>query len=185
MPLSATAAASLAGSAPGLPARALLLLALLVVASAGWWLARRRAGRLRPVPAPADDGAARLTADDLRVPLGPRATLVQLSTATCATCPGVRRALGALAEEHDGVRHVDVDAEERMDLVRRLDVRRTPTVLLLDAEGVVRGRASGPLAATRAGAALAEVLDTAVPTTAVPTTAVPTTAVPTTTRSAR
>lgn len=175
MHLTATTA-SLVGSAAGLPGRALLLVALLVAASAGWWVAQHRSGRFRPAPAAprgaaGDVGAARLTTEDLGTPLGARATLVQLSTATCATCPGVRRVLGALAEEHDGVRHVDVDAEARMDLVRRFDVRRTPTVLLLDAEGTVRGRASGPLTATQARSALTEVLGAAGLTTTRPTTA--------------
>ena len=43
----------------------------------------------------------------------------------------------------DGVAHVEVDAESHLDLVRRLDVRRTPTVLVLDSAGLVRVRAAG------------------------------------------
>jgi thioredoxin-related protein len=42
-----------------------------------------------------------------------------------------------------GVRHVEIDAESHLDLVRRLDVRRTPTVLVLDGQGRVVRRASG------------------------------------------
>jgi hypothetical protein len=42
-----------------------------------------------------------------------------------------------------GVAHVEIDAESRLDLVRRLDVTRTPTVLVLDARGAVVRRASG------------------------------------------
>ena len=42
-----------------------------------------------------------------------------------------------------GVAHVEIDAESHLELVRRLDVRRTPTVLVLDAEGRVVRRASG------------------------------------------
>jgi hypothetical protein len=42
-----------------------------------------------------------------------------------------------------GVAHVEVDAESQLELVRRLDVRRTPTVLVLDASGRVVRRASG------------------------------------------
>jgi hypothetical protein len=38
---------------------------------------------------------------------------------------------------------VEVDAESHLDLVRRLHVRRTPTVLVLDAEGRIVRRASG------------------------------------------
>ncbi len=43
----------------------------------------------------------------------------------------------------DGVAHVELDAEERLELVRRLDILRTPTVLVLDAGGRVVRRASG------------------------------------------
>jgi thioredoxin-related protein len=38
---------------------------------------------------------------------------------------------------------VEIDAEAHLDLVRRLDVRRTPTVLVLDHDGRVVKRASG------------------------------------------
>jgi thiol-disulfide isomerase/thioredoxin len=51
--------------------------------------------------------------------------------------------LDQVSREVDGVRHVEIDAESHLDLVRRLDVRRTPTVLVLDAAGRVVRRASG------------------------------------------
>jgi hypothetical protein len=43
----------------------------------------------------------------------------------------------------DGVAHVEIDAESHLDLVRRLDIMRTPTVLILDRGGRVVQRASG------------------------------------------
>ncbi len=43
----------------------------------------------------------------------------------------------------DGVIHVDVDAAARLDLVRRLHVNSTPTVLVLDPDGAVVKRAVG------------------------------------------
>ena len=42
-----------------------------------------------------------------------------------------------------GVAHVEIDAEENLDLVRALDIRRTPTVLFLDSTGTIRKQASG------------------------------------------
>ena len=48
-----------------------------------------------------------------------------------------------MASDADGVRHVEVDAGERMDLVRLLDVRRTPTVFVLGPEGQIARRGSG------------------------------------------
>ncbi|WP_051951801.1 thioredoxin family protein [Actinacidiphila yeochonensis] len=88
-------------------------------------------------------GGARLTSADLGAPLGERATLVQFSTAFCAPCRATRRVLREVAAMVDGVRHVEVDAEARLELVRRLEVRRTPTVLVLDAGGAVVRRAAG------------------------------------------
>jgi thiol-disulfide isomerase/thioredoxin len=75
--------------------------------------------------------------------LGERATLVQFSTAFCAPCRATRQVLALVSEAVDGVRHVDIDAESHLDLVRKLRIRRTPTVLVLDSEGRVRNRASG------------------------------------------
>ncbi|HEY3438673.1 MAG TPA: thioredoxin family protein, partial [Actinotalea sp.] len=128
--------------------RALLVVLLLVAACVGWWLSRRREGTFRQ--AQAAGGAAGLTAGDLGADLGATATFVQFSTSTCATCPQVRRMLGDLVTRHPGVAHVEVDAEASMDLVRRFGVVRTPTVLLLDAAGVVRSRTSGAITAVHA-----------------------------------
>ena len=51
--------------------------------------------------------------------------------------------LGEVADQVEGVTHVEIDAEAHLDLVRRLDVRRTPTVFVLDATGAVVRRAVG------------------------------------------
>ncbi|MFF8636820.1 TlpA family protein disulfide reductase [Streptomyces pilosus] len=79
----------------------------------------------------------------LGVELGKRATLVQFSTAFCAPCRATRRVLGEVAALVPGVTHVEIDAEARLDLVRRLGIVRTPTVLVLDAAGREVRRAAG------------------------------------------
>lgn len=84
-----------------------------------------------------------LTAADLGAALGSRATLVQFSSAFCAPCRTARVTLGRVAADLDGVAHVEVDAESHLDLVRRVDVRRTPTTLVLDAAGREVRRAVG------------------------------------------
>jgi len=43
----------------------------------------------------------------------------------------------------DGVAHVEVDAAARLDLVRRLRINSTPTVLVLGPDGAVAKRAVG------------------------------------------
>ncbi|MEO7980436.1 MAG: thioredoxin family protein [Sporichthyaceae bacterium] len=122
----------------------------LVVASAlGVWLQRsgRRLGRstrpVRPGGGTSSDGGTVVAAADLGTDLGERATLVQFSSAFCQPCRATRRILDEVSSMLPGVAHVEVDAESHLELVRRLDVRRTPTVLVLDASGAVVRRASG------------------------------------------
>ena len=90
-----------------------------------------------------------LTAAGVAVPLGERATLLQFSSAFCAPCRATRRVLGEVAELVPGVTHVEVDAEHHLDVVRSLRVLRTPTTLILDAEGREVSRARGCPSATR------------------------------------
>ncbi len=115
-------------------------LAVLAAASVFGAINRYVGGRFR---VRTKDGRDRLTADDLGGPLGERATLVQFSSAFCAPCRATRRVLGEVVGMVEGVRHVEIDAESHLDLVRRMDVLKTPTVLVLDAEGVVVQRGSG------------------------------------------
>ncbi|MGW0758159.1 TlpA family protein disulfide reductase [Streptomyces sp. NPDC002814] len=89
-----------------------------------------------------DDGQ-RLGAAELGRDPGERATLVQFSSAFCAPCRATRRVLGEVADMVPGVAHVEIDAEARLELVRRLGILKTPTVLVLDADGHEVRRATG------------------------------------------
>jgi thiol-disulfide isomerase/thioredoxin len=85
----------------------------------------------------------RVTTAELGQPLGDRATLLQFSSAFCAPCRATRRVLAEVAGMTPGVAHIEIDAESRLDLVRALGVLRTPTVLVLAADGRIVRRASG------------------------------------------
>jgi thiol-disulfide isomerase/thioredoxin len=139
------------------------LVAALAVATVFGVTLQRRSGRFRPrspgvsgsVPrspaagtAAAGTGAAGNGADglseaDLGTTLGPRATLVQFSTAFCAPCRPTRQILAQVAGMVDGVAHVEIDATSRLDLVRRLRINSTPTVLVLGPDGAIVSRAVG------------------------------------------
>jgi len=136
------------------------LAAALVAASVLGLALRRRAGRFRVsasappgVPSgpasvagsagPAASRVDMLTEADLGRPLGAQATLVQFSTAFCAPCRPTRQILAQVAGMVDGVTHVEVDAAARLDLVRRLRINSTPTVLVLDPAGAIVKRAAG------------------------------------------
>ena len=125
------------------------ILALVLVAATAFGFWRRvRDGQIRATASPAPDSSERLTPADLNADLGSTATFVQFSTAFCQPCRATRLLLENVSQErnalHDGsVVHVEIDAENNLELVRRFDVMRTPTVLVLDHNGVIRGRATG------------------------------------------
>ncbi|WP_028049675.1 thioredoxin family protein [Cellulomonas sp. URHD0024] len=141
-----------------------LLVAALLAVSTGlglWWRARN--GRYTPVDAqllrravdePDVGDHQRLTAAELGVPLGRRATFAQFSSEVCTPCRRTAAVLGQLVTEHDDLSHVEMDVVEHLDLVRRFSIMRTPTILLLDARGVVVGRMSGATDRRHALAAL-------------------------------
>jgi thiol-disulfide isomerase/thioredoxin len=141
------------------------LVAALAAASALGLVLRRRAGRFRAgrVPAASGSRADVLTEADLGGPLGEQATLVQFSTAFCAPCRPTRQILGQVAGMVDGVSHVEVDAAERLDLVRRLRINSTPTVLVLGPDGAVARRAVGVPRKADLIAALGSVIQPASP----------------------
>jgi len=115
---------------------------------------RRRAGVSRAVAA-----GAVLTAADLGVDLGSRATFVQFSSEVCAPCRATRRVLRELVAGLRGVVHVELDAAQRLDLAATLNVVRTPTVLVLDGSGRVVRRSSGAVTAPQARTVLDGLLD--------------------------
>ncbi|MCQ4083349.1 thioredoxin family protein [Streptomyces sp. RB6PN25] len=119
-----------------------LVVCVAVFAAAGIFglVHRRTDGRTR---VRSKDDGTRLTAAEIGGALGERATLVQFSSAFCAPCRATRRTLAEVAEMVDGVVHVEIDAEAHLDLVRRLSILKTPTVLVLDRNGAVRRRAAG------------------------------------------
>jgi thiol-disulfide isomerase/thioredoxin len=115
-------------------------------------------GEIRP------SGAVVLTGERLGQPLGDLATLVQFSSAFCAPCRATRRILADVAAMIDGVAHIEIDAESRLDLVRELNVLRTPTVLVLDSGGGIARRASGQPRKPDVIAALGAAIGVSIPT---------------------
>lgn len=113
--------------------------ALLVVATIAGVVFRRTQGRARAVDSAEVVDPRRLGADAL----GSGATLLQFSTEMCSRCPGVHRMLSEIAEERDGVRHLDVDLTHRPDIAQHFRVLQTPTTLVLDRHGVIRTRFGG------------------------------------------
>ena len=128
--------------------------AVVLVASAIGAAWRARSGRFRaPVGPKTEPALAALGV----APGG--VTLLQFSTTFCAPCRSTRAFCAEIARTVPGVRHVEIDAESHLAEVRALDVWRTPTVLVIDHNGVVRSRAAGPTNRAQLLAAVAEVME--------------------------
>jgi thiol-disulfide isomerase/thioredoxin len=123
----------------GLAVAAVVMLAATVLGV--WW--RRRQGRVRQVAAqPGTPGTGGQLAA-LGVRPGVTVTLLQFSSAFCAPCRATRLTCVQVADQVDGVRYVEVDAESHLDEVRALGVWRTPTVFVIDTAGRIVSRLTG------------------------------------------
>jgi len=136
-----------------------IAVAVLLACTGFGLLRRRRDGALGPARGCVDghtEGDGRATAAphagllaELGVAPGIPVTLVQFSTEFCSPCRATRALCASIVADLEGVRHLDVAAETHLDAVRTLDIRRTPTLLLVDAAGRVVRRCVG--LPTRAG----------------------------------
>lgn len=117
----------------------LYIVALALTLALGFGLYRKAVdGRVRPVR-----DYAGTDLPDLGAELGSTASFVQFSSAVCAPCRATAKVLDEVSSSSAGVAHIEIDAEHRLDLVEQLGITRTPTVLVLDADGVVRSRMVG------------------------------------------
>jgi thiol-disulfide isomerase/thioredoxin len=128
----------------------LIVIAAVLVASSAFALWRKRTdGRLREIDVAqgtrsgTEQRGEILRAEQLGRELGSQATLVQFSTAFCQPCRAAKVILAGVAESTEGVRHIEIDAESHLDLVREVGIMRTPTTLILDSEGRITARATG------------------------------------------
>ena len=116
------------------------LVIVLVLASAYgfWWKLSRGAIRSnKAIP------GHRLTPETLGQALGSRATMVQFSSAFCTPCRATHSLLSQMVLTMNDVKHIQVDAESHLELVRELDIRSTPTTLFINKDGIEVGRAAG------------------------------------------
>ena len=99
----------------------------------------------------------KLTAAIVGSELGSRATMVQFSSAFCTPCRATKVLLEDMVKTMPDVRYAHVDAESHLELVRKLDIRSTPTTLFLNSAGVEVGRAMGTPKRAQVHAALAAI----------------------------
>ena len=116
------------------------LVVVLVLAGAfGLWYSRSR-GEFRKKKTV---NGPKLDAATIGAELGSRATMVQFSSAFCSPCRATKALLENMVTEISDVKYAHIDAESHLELVRKLDIRSTPTTLFLNGKGVEVGRAMG------------------------------------------
>jgi len=84
-----------------------------------------------------------ISASEIGTELGERATVVQFSTTFCTSCRAAKVLISDEVSRRSDVKYVEIDAESNLELVRKLDIRSTPTTLFLDKKGFEIARAVG------------------------------------------
>jgi len=74
---------------------------------------------------------------------GKRATILQFSTTFCSSCRAAKALIKEVVKDEADISYYEVDAESNLELVRKVDVRSTPTTLFLDSSGFEIARATG------------------------------------------
>lgn len=116
-----------------------LVIVLALAIAFGVWYTRSR-GEFRKKKT---INGPKLDAGIIGVELGARVTMVQFSSAFCSPCRATKALLEDMVKSMPDVRYAHIDAESHLELVRKLDIRSTPTTLFLNGNGVEVGRAMG------------------------------------------
>ena len=74
---------------------------------------------------------------------GSRLTILQFSTTFCSECRTAKAIVKDVVKDFKDISYVEVDAESNLELVRRVDIRSTPTTVFLDSKGFEIARAKG------------------------------------------
>jgi thiol-disulfide isomerase/thioredoxin len=121
-----------------MPTLALVALVLAFATACGIW-DKRSSGSVTVK----EDLRHSVSASEIGSELGEEATVLQFSSAFCTPCRATRSTLSSVVSHYPKIKHVEVDAESNLDLVRRLDIRQTPTTIFLNSSGKEIARAVG------------------------------------------
>ena len=74
---------------------------------------------------------------------GSRVTILQFSTTFCSQCRAAKSLISDVVKDEKNISYLEIDAESNLALVRKVDVRSTPTTIFLDKDGYEIARATG------------------------------------------
>ena len=115
----------------------LLLVFVLISASGIGIYYQRRAGVIKRKK------RLRLSPTELGSDYGDRATIVQFSTTFCSSCRAAKGLIKDVVKDQSDIKYLEIDAESNLELVRKVDIKSTPTTLFLDRDGFEIARATG------------------------------------------
>lgn len=115
----------------------LLLLMLLALATGIGFRIRATQGRIK------EKKGLQISAAEIGTAFGRRATVVQFSTTFCSSCRAAKALISDVVSKRDDVKYVEIDAESNLELVRKLNIKSTPTTIFIDATGFEIARAVG------------------------------------------
>ena len=115
----------------------LLLLMLLALATGIGFRIRATSGRVK------ENKGLQISAAEIGTAFGRRATVVQFSTTFCSACRAAKSLISDVVSKRDDVKYVEIDAESNLELVRKLNIKSTPTTIFIDKAGFEIARAVG------------------------------------------
>ena len=125
----------------------IMLIGILVafgLAAGFWWKARTGRAKLVRSGELVDLSKLKVTKGGKPVQsFGKLATLLQFSTEVCSICVATARLYGDLEKSTPGLKHIEVDITDRMELAAHFSIMQTPTTLILDKHGMVKARIGG------------------------------------------
>ena len=66
---------------------------------------------------------------------GARATILQFSTTFCSSCRTAKALISDVVKGQADINYFEIDAESNLNLIRKVDIRSTPTTLFLERDG--------------------------------------------------
>ena len=114
----------------------LLVLILLISTAIGFWY-RSKNGVIRK------KRRLHISEAEFAGRYGSRITILQFSTTFCSQCRAAKALISDVVKDEKDISYLEIDAESNLALVRKVDVRSTPTTIFLDKGGYENARATG------------------------------------------
>ena len=115
----------------------ILLLVILIFCCIYWFFSRLKKGTIKK------NRGLQILESELGDKYGKRATVVIFSTTFCSECRAAKALISDVTSTLSDISYIEIDAESNLELVRKVDIRSTPTTIFLDKAGFEIARATG------------------------------------------